>query len=255
MRKCRSVVARLLTLLCRRRRGWLVHGCPPQGKHGSRGGAGDGGGGGGGKSRLRQLQEELAAAKEARKLVEQDAQLLANRIALLKQEEEKAWKKIRQTKTRAQEIVALRAENEQRVLERQAAAEELTAQQREVVDRHHLEKQLQRKARERLAAEKEKEKRRAAAEVKASKLKHKKEVERQRRAEVAKARRTKAGIRQEREAARRRREKAEVRGVLSVSRVCELRVCVLPSVRVLGRAGVACCSAAVGACVACSRTP
>jgi len=37
-----------------------------------------------GKSRLRQLQEELAQAKEARKLVEQDAQLLSNRIALLK---------------------------------------------------------------------------------------------------------------------------------------------------------------------------
>jgi len=30
-----------------------------------------------------------------------DAQLLANRIALLKQEEEKAWKKIEETKKRA----------------------------------------------------------------------------------------------------------------------------------------------------------
>jgi len=31
-------------------------------------------------------------------LAEQDAQLLANRIALLKAEEERAWKKIDQTK-------------------------------------------------------------------------------------------------------------------------------------------------------------
>lgn len=37
-------------------------------------------------------------AKESRKRTELDAQLLANRIALLKQEEEKAWKKIQETR-------------------------------------------------------------------------------------------------------------------------------------------------------------
>jgi len=54
----------------------------------------------------------LTGAKEARKRAELDAQLLANRIALLKQEEEKAWKKIEETRKRAQEITSLRAENE-----------------------------------------------------------------------------------------------------------------------------------------------
>jgi len=54
----------------------------------------------------------LTAAKETRKRAELDAQLLANRIALLKQEEEKALKKIEDTKKRANEIMHLRDANE-----------------------------------------------------------------------------------------------------------------------------------------------
>lgn len=54
----------------------------------------------------------LTAAKETRKRAELDAQLLANRIALLKQEEEKAERKIEDTKKRANEIMALRHQNE-----------------------------------------------------------------------------------------------------------------------------------------------
>lgn len=61
-----------------------------------------------------QMQANLTGAKEARKRAEQDAQLLANRIALLKQEEEKAWKKIEETRKRAAEIVELRKQNEQK---------------------------------------------------------------------------------------------------------------------------------------------
>jgi hypothetical protein len=61
-----------------------------------------------------QVQANLTGAKEARKRAELDAQLLANRIALLKQEEEKSWKKIEETRKRAQEIVELRGANEQK---------------------------------------------------------------------------------------------------------------------------------------------
>lgn len=75
----------------------------------------------------RQYNSKLLAAKEARKLVEQDAKLLANRIALLKQEEEKAYKKITQTKRRVAEILRLRAENEARMAARRAAEEETRA--------------------------------------------------------------------------------------------------------------------------------
>jgi len=61
-------------------------------------------------------QTNLTGAKEARKRAELDAQLLANRIALLKQEEEKAWNKINETRRRANEIVQRRQQNEGKYL-------------------------------------------------------------------------------------------------------------------------------------------
>jgi len=50
--------------------------------------------------------------------VERDAQLLANRIALLKQEEMKTWKKIEETKKRAGEVIRLKQRNNVRVNEK-----------------------------------------------------------------------------------------------------------------------------------------
>ena len=47
--------------------------------------------------------------------IERDAQLLANRIALLKQEEMKTWKKIDDTKKRTGEILTLKKRNEERI--------------------------------------------------------------------------------------------------------------------------------------------
>ena len=47
--------------------------------------------------------------------VERDAQLLANRIALLKQEEMKTWKKIEETKKKAAEVMRLKQKNEERI--------------------------------------------------------------------------------------------------------------------------------------------
>ena len=47
--------------------------------------------------------------------IERDAQLLANRIALLKQEEMKTWKKIEETKKRAKEVNDLKRRNEERI--------------------------------------------------------------------------------------------------------------------------------------------
>jgi len=61
-------------------------------------------------------RENLTSAKESRKRAELDAQLLANRIALLKQEEEKAWKKIEETRKRAGEIFTLREQNEKKYM-------------------------------------------------------------------------------------------------------------------------------------------
>ena len=53
--------------------------------------------------------------KKRRKDIERDAQLLANRIALLKQEEMKTWKKIEETKKRTNDITGLKKRNEERV--------------------------------------------------------------------------------------------------------------------------------------------
>lgn len=47
--------------------------------------------------------------------IEHDANLLANRIALLKQEEMKTWKKIEDTRKRTNEIVSLKNRNEDRI--------------------------------------------------------------------------------------------------------------------------------------------
>lgn len=47
--------------------------------------------------------------------IDRDAQLLANRIALLKQEEMKTWKKIEETKKRTNDICSLKKRNEEKV--------------------------------------------------------------------------------------------------------------------------------------------
>jgi hypothetical protein len=50
--------------------------------------------------------------------VERDAQLLANRIALLKQEEIKTRKKIEETRKRAGEVMKLKQRNNEKVHEK-----------------------------------------------------------------------------------------------------------------------------------------
>lgn len=54
-------------------------------------------------------------SRRERQEVERDAQLLANRIALLKQEEMKTWKKIEETKKKASEVMRLKQKNEERI--------------------------------------------------------------------------------------------------------------------------------------------
>jgi len=49
--------------------------------------------------------------QSVRKKMDRDAQLLANRIALLKQEEMRTWKKIEETKSRTKDIVELKQKN------------------------------------------------------------------------------------------------------------------------------------------------
>ncbi len=53
----------------------------------------------------------LVATRMSKKKAADDAKLLANRIALLKLEEKKAWKKIEETKRRAEQAMQTRARN------------------------------------------------------------------------------------------------------------------------------------------------
>jgi len=62
-------------------------------------------------------ENKLLAIKKARKQIEVDAQLLANRIALLRQEEFKTWKKIEETKKKAKEVYLLKKKNEEELQE------------------------------------------------------------------------------------------------------------------------------------------
>lgn len=64
---------------------------------------------------------KLAEAKQMRKQADEDARLLANRIALLKQEELKAIKKIEETRRKAEEIIEARKRNEEKQRKREEA--------------------------------------------------------------------------------------------------------------------------------------
>eukprot|EP01035_Chromulina_nebulosa_P018384 gene18384-24083_t len=61
------------------------------------------------------LSRQINILKHRKKQAANDAQLLMNRIALLQKEEERGRKKIVLVKTKAEEIIALREENEKRV--------------------------------------------------------------------------------------------------------------------------------------------
>ena len=51
------------------------------------------------------------ATRQNKKKAADDAKLLANRIALLKLEEKKAWKKIEETKKKAEQVMKIRDRN------------------------------------------------------------------------------------------------------------------------------------------------
>jgi len=58
-----------------------------------------------------QISNALAGQRASKKRAQDDVKLLANRIALLKLEEKKAWKKIEDTKKKAVDIMKVRQRN------------------------------------------------------------------------------------------------------------------------------------------------
>jgi len=58
-----------------------------------------------------QVSNALAEQRASKKRAADDVKLLANRIALLKLEEKKAWKKIEETKKKAEDVMKVRMRN------------------------------------------------------------------------------------------------------------------------------------------------
>uniref|UniRef100_A0A7S3XZU6 Uncharacterized protein n=1 Tax=Heterosigma akashiwo TaxID=2829 RepID=A0A7S3XZU6_HETAK len=90
---------------------------------------------------------KLLSAQQRKKQAKHDAQLLANRIALLQKEEERAWRKIHQTKNRAQEILKLREDNEKRMEERMQAAMHANSIQQQLAEQNKVNEELARRNR------------------------------------------------------------------------------------------------------------
>jgi len=90
-----------------------------------------------------QYRSQLLESKMIRKKAEEDAQLLANRIALLQLEEKKAMKKIEETKKKAKEIIELKnrnlqAQRERELVKKQKEEEEM----RKVVQNKTIKEQV-----------------------------------------------------------------------------------------------------------------
>ena len=84
---------------------------------------------------------QLLEVKQQRKRAEEDSKLLANRIALLKQEEAKALKKIEEVRKQASKIMEARARNleRQRNKEKERKAKEEEEKSRSIHIRHQKE--------------------------------------------------------------------------------------------------------------------
>ena len=105
--------------------------------------SGAGGGGGGLK---KPMYKEFLNVRESRKKADQDAQLLANRIALLEAEERKAWKKIQQTKDRASNVIAVRDEGKERRKRAEAQRKAEMRRQRKETESRYVAKEIERQA-------------------------------------------------------------------------------------------------------------
>jgi|EP00505_MAST-04D_sp_SCG-Rhode-Island_P001562 hypothetical protein len=120
----------------------------------------------------KKFDSHLLQLREARRNVDRDAQLLANRIALLEAEEKKAWKKIQSTKERAESILATRLNNkkEKKEANRKIKLHQATRN----LDAKYIEREVGRVNREAMQKKKDEQVRAQARAMKANKLKQEK---------------------------------------------------------------------------------
>lgn len=86
----------------------------------------------------------MAGKRVSRKKAQEDVKLLANRIALLKLEEKKMWKKIEENKKRAGDIIQVRMRNQDKRNEKDVIKNQREAEEQERLHRNRMEKERQR---------------------------------------------------------------------------------------------------------------
>ncbi len=80
--------------------------------------------------------KKLVGSRLARKQTEDDVKLLANRIALLKMEEQKAWKKIEETKKKAKDIMSVKQRNQDQLRIKEQRRREKELEERMLLERN-----------------------------------------------------------------------------------------------------------------------
>lgn len=145
----------------------------------------------------------LLLAKQKRKDASHDAQVLKNRIALLKAEEHRAWKKIEQTRTHAAELTQRRHTNAVRNQEKRTWVKEQEQTLRATHDRFQAQKQ----AKGRLPTSNQRLRQNSVVHLKEAKQQWRRDIERARQIELREAIKKKEDIQHHQERVKLEREK------------------------------------------------
>mmetsp|Transcript_29980 Transcript_29980/g.53187 ORF Transcript_29980/g.53187 Transcript_29980/m.53187 type:complete len:260 (-) Transcript_29980:526-1305(-) len=154
----------------------------------------------------------LMNAKQMRKRAEEDARLLANRIALLKQEEAKAWKKIEETRKRAKEIMESRARHLETLKKKEEEREAKEEEKKLRVMQIRMQKQQQLQAKEYSFLSQKEKLSLEAGTVREAKRRYKEQIDTQQTEHQKQNSQIKHSIKsKKREAEDRRKQEAELR--------------------------------------------
>ena len=149
---------------------------------------------------------KISIHKYRKKQAANDAQLLMNRIALLQKEEERARKKVDQTKERALDILAMREENERRTRELLKVAEE-EQRMREEIHKKNFSTEEQSRLLKRMQVDAVmKQKRQEVEQLRDQKHVHRDEILKMKAADVKRKKQMRVEIRRQEEEARVKRE-------------------------------------------------
>ncbi|EGZ07285.1 hypothetical protein PHYSODRAFT_528518 [Phytophthora sojae] len=127
-----------------------------------------------------ELQSAMLDAKNQRRQAEVDAQLLANRLAHLRAEDDRAQKRIEEAKRRAREIEAIKKRNENRQRAKQEAMEQMQRDIRTACEYNNMMQSSSRERRNQLIAEYTSQRVQIVQETRAERKTHLDQIRRQR---------------------------------------------------------------------------